>query len=136
MPHLQQVIALLHTCAPKRATSTYRVVWAIEDGDSDPPKCSLGSNDRLEQMRAELVKAKVIGVDYEASGQLAAPVPVTRFLLRREGISVGGSSTALVYHVRPQPCGRLNERFSEGFWRVTQSLTGKPCQWFIEVTKN
>jgi hypothetical protein len=112
------------------------MVWTVEDGETDPPKCASGGDDGLKMLRAALLKAQVAGVDYEGSGHADVPVPKVRFVLPREGISVGGSLTALVYHAVPQPCGRSEEGRSEGFRVVTQSLTAVPCRWFLVVTKS
>lgn len=127
-PHLKRVVVLLRTCQPTRP-SGYNNIWVDGSNDDEQPHCAFGDDKGIEDIRAELEKAGVLGVAYWPSGSPRKRVNWAEFILFREGIVTSGSSTSVVYNAQPQACaGKIQD---DDRFRVTdRAIAPEPCRWF------
>lgn len=127
-PHLQRVIMLLRTCQPTRSNE-YRTIWVDGSNDDVKPHCSFGNDSQIAEIRSELRKARLLGVNYLPSGDSRIPVSWAEFILFREGILTSGSMTSVKYVAKPQPCVATSDG-DESFRVLYRPITSAPCRWF------
>lgn len=127
-PHLRRVIVLLRMCQPTRS-SGYQTIWVDGSNDDVKPRCSLGDDGQIAEIRNELRAAHLLGVNYLPSGDSRVPVSWAEFILFREGIVTSGSMTSVKYEAKPQPCEATSDG-DESFRVLYRPITSAPCRWF------
>lgn len=138
LPDLLQIIILLQTCQPHRR-SGYDILWANDsDGGDEQIHCARGGTDEpLNDIRERLRRNNILAVGHSPRADASTPVDDANFILFREGLVTGGSSTALEYHRVGQPCVATSEGGpKDGYHVVREPIGQTSCHWFWEHDDN
>jgi hypothetical protein len=138
LPDLRQIIIMLRTCQPHRR-SGYNVLWANDsDGGDEQIHCARGGTDEpLDDIRLRLRRNDILGVGHSPSPNANTAVDYANFILFREGLVTGGSSTGLEYHRVSRPCVATSEGGpKDGYHVVHEPIGQTSCHWFWEQDDN